>query len=1000
MLIDEFISLLEKPRKIESGWSARCPAHDDRHSSLSVAVTHEGKILIKCHAGCDREDILKVLGLNWKDMFEESLPSVNGGITVGELAFDKGFLEDFLLELGVEQKGSWVRIGYFLEDGTPASRQRKRIALSAKEGSFWDKGSGKPVPYGLWKLAEAKETGILFLVEGESDCWTLWFYGYAVLGIPGADMGQKLQAAHLDGVNNIYIIKETDQGGETFVKGMRNRLRELHFRGSTFVIEMNGCKDPNQLHQRSPNFQQDFTALIENANPLSLVEPEMDVTVNYGELIPSLPEPVDKSVLELMGQAVASGDNFAVIAPQGAGKSYANAHIAVQVLKKGRSVILVSRSHDELNQLGKTIKELLIAAGLPEYHLFHLKGANREEEDNRHPNKIPDVRPIIVIAPHVYFQFKGETPYHHTLADMIFQKEFGDNPLVLVDEFVSFLETCFLSKALGSRKSLKPVFGEELWIRNKLCPLFTKSGNCLNCTGHMFLQPRRGQGGMLYHQPIYQHHKEDQLKKEKVELAGFVQWDMWFPDNTMRVYLLNQPKGFAQRKWSTGRKDDLQLDVTLKFWLKDILTRMIEPSLVYFYPYDTESKENIGRPLNEEELEEKKKGRRIVPPRHVCGVPILQGWDLAVLRKVNESAQVGLTGPSASEADRFVLKQALDLSEDHYKVAKTPYVRFQNLLIISIDKDLPFRDKETQALITTWTQATKVLSFLPTYYDAANAEKEISEKVKTMFYDGAQKIRNAPIEGTSIEFDICISCIHGPLGQGLDLGQFKIALVSTNCERPKCLFVGRPINKTNKEYIVEDVAEKSRQAALRILRLTENENADAPRIVVFYGRYSYEVGQRVQQELAKVGHTVNVINAQKCLRYTQELSMKWLSNQDIADLDLIGAQKYEEQEILDSAKATILGYLQKHHEAGWRKIIGNIREIKDLPRHHKDKVKEWFQERSQKAKSDGKMQKLLDRIKKHLAEHPDAEWPEIRRKFNLSRKTEEEKESIRKIIGL
>jgi len=53
-------------RKAGSGWSARCPAHDDRTPSLSLRDTGDGKVLVRCHAGCDQDEViahLKASGL-------------------------------------------------------------------------------------------------------------------------------------------------------------------------------------------------------------------------------------------------------------------------------------------------------------------------------------------------------------------------------------------------------------------------------------------------------------------------------------------------------------------------------------------------------------------------------------------------------------------------------------------------------------------------------------------------------------------------------------------------------------------------------------------------------------------------------------------------------------------------------------------------------------------------------------------------------------------------
>ena len=49
--------------------TARCPAHDDREPSLSIAEGVDGRALLWCFAGCSAEDIVQALGLTWPDMF-------------------------------------------------------------------------------------------------------------------------------------------------------------------------------------------------------------------------------------------------------------------------------------------------------------------------------------------------------------------------------------------------------------------------------------------------------------------------------------------------------------------------------------------------------------------------------------------------------------------------------------------------------------------------------------------------------------------------------------------------------------------------------------------------------------------------------------------------------------------------------------------------------------------------------------------------------------------
>ena len=42
------------------GWKARCPAHDDSKPSLSIREA-DGKVLVRCHAGCDQHNVIAAL---------------------------------------------------------------------------------------------------------------------------------------------------------------------------------------------------------------------------------------------------------------------------------------------------------------------------------------------------------------------------------------------------------------------------------------------------------------------------------------------------------------------------------------------------------------------------------------------------------------------------------------------------------------------------------------------------------------------------------------------------------------------------------------------------------------------------------------------------------------------------------------------------------------------------------------------------------------------------
>ena len=56
-------------------WEAKCPAHEDRHASMSVKLGDDGRVLLHCHAGCLPTEICQAMGLRMGELF----PPKEGG---------------------------------------------------------------------------------------------------------------------------------------------------------------------------------------------------------------------------------------------------------------------------------------------------------------------------------------------------------------------------------------------------------------------------------------------------------------------------------------------------------------------------------------------------------------------------------------------------------------------------------------------------------------------------------------------------------------------------------------------------------------------------------------------------------------------------------------------------------------------------------------------------------------------------------------------------------
>lgn len=290
------------------GWKARCPAHEDRHASLSVGIGDQGQALVHCFVGCSPERIVGAVGLSMADLFPPSTngrskgtgaaipretratvqpPPPNGsgtvaglpqplGCTMAQYAATKRLPVDFLKQLGLSDVtymgNPAIRIPYLDAAGTEGPT-RFRLALSKGAGGDnrfrWKTGS-KPTLYGLHQLQSIRDARQCTLVEGESDCHTLWYHQFPALGIPGAaNWRESRDAPNLEGIETIYVVLEADKGGEAVKKwlaasSIRHRVR---------LVSLGAHKDPSGLYLADPQgFPARWKAALASATAWSKLE--------------------------------------------------------------------------------------------------------------------------------------------------------------------------------------------------------------------------------------------------------------------------------------------------------------------------------------------------------------------------------------------------------------------------------------------------------------------------------------------------------------------------------------------------------------------------------------------------------------------------------------------------------------------------------------------------------------------------------------------------------
>ncbi|KRB34867.1 hypothetical protein ASD82_15135 [Rhodanobacter sp. Root179] len=136
--LELLLSRLEGVRTSSHGWVARCPAHQDRSASLSLAEGQDGRALVKCFAGCEVLAVVRAVGLELADLFPERATDKS---PIGRAEAREAWRQSgWAAALGVlAREASVVLIaGRQLADGRPLGEDdqaRLRVALERIEGA-------------------------------------------------------------------------------------------------------------------------------------------------------------------------------------------------------------------------------------------------------------------------------------------------------------------------------------------------------------------------------------------------------------------------------------------------------------------------------------------------------------------------------------------------------------------------------------------------------------------------------------------------------------------------------------------------------------------------------------------------------------------------------------------------------------------------------------------------------------------------------------------------
>ena len=230
MLLNEFVEKLQGVRRSGGSCTAKCPAHEDTQNSLGVSE-RDGKILIKCYAGCDTKDVLASLGLTFRDLFiNPSNGSNRDNRTLKRIAALYDYRDD---------DGTLL---YQVVRYDPKEFRQRRPDPNDRENWLWNLTGVNRVLYRLPELIEAIQTktnAAIFVVEGEKDADNLAKLGLtATTNAGGAAKWNRNFNDILSKAFAVFVLPDNDIPGRKHARVIVEHL------SNACIVELPGLTKP------------------------------------------------------------------------------------------------------------------------------------------------------------------------------------------------------------------------------------------------------------------------------------------------------------------------------------------------------------------------------------------------------------------------------------------------------------------------------------------------------------------------------------------------------------------------------------------------------------------------------------------------------------------------------------------------------------------------------------------------------------------------------------
>ena len=173
MSIHKVIQKLDGVKKSQTGFLAKCPAHDDEKQSLAISDSG-GKVLLNCFAGCPTAEIVSAIGMDWKDLFHDGNSIKQSFSQNGVMTFASPQPKIAHVYRYTDETGNLL-----YENVRYEPKNFKQRCTDGNGNQVWSLKGVRRVPYRLQQLTDSVRYGSdVWLCEGEKDADTLSEIGF------------------------------------------------------------------------------------------------------------------------------------------------------------------------------------------------------------------------------------------------------------------------------------------------------------------------------------------------------------------------------------------------------------------------------------------------------------------------------------------------------------------------------------------------------------------------------------------------------------------------------------------------------------------------------------------------------------------------------------------------------------------------------------------------------------------------------------------------------